>query len=254
MFHKCNFKCKIIFLRILYWFSLFFVDLFERCLKFIWKKRTCQVSESLIITPFFPFSFLLIFFKALYIWIQFVTNSSCGDNNGHPTLLSVHRVSWIGTACSKRQAVYASAKQKYEGGHWGRTLRRKTHCISRCVQRHICNKETLLFNKVFFFLKDNECYNQQSLSSKNGLISFCSSVWYCLVLLSYEDLGTWRHFSGFILPNLSFFLFVCLHLLFSLPYAMQNGWQGEDGVEKGGEGGGERERWRLLEGCKVLTE
>ncbi len=73
-----------------------------------------------------------------------------------------------------------------------------------------------------------------------------------VVLLSYEDLGTWRHFSGFILPNLSFFCFVCLHLLFSLPYAMQNGWQGEDGVERG-EGGGERERWRLLEGCKVLT-
>lgn len=222
MFHKCNFKCKIIFLRILYWFSLFFVDLFERCLKFIWKKKELAKSQSQIITPFFPFSFLLVFFKALYIWIQFVTNSSCGDNNGHPALLSVHRVSWIGTACSKRQAVYASARQKYEGGHWGRTLRRKTHCISRCVQRHICNTQRRYCPTSFSSSwKTMSATISRVCHWKNSLISFCSSVWYCLVLLSYEDLGTWRHFSGFILPNLSFFfcLFACI---FCVQSALRN--------------------------------
>lgn len=71
------------------------------------KRRTCQVSESQIITPVFPFSFLLVFFKCtLYlnsIWDKFITWRQL---DGCPSLLSVHRFSWIGTACSKRHKLF----------------------------------------------------------------------------------------------------------------------------------------------------
>lgn len=66
MFHTCNFKCKILFLRILYWF----LDLFEGCLEFVHQRGSCQAFESRI-TPFFLFRWY--FLNALYIWIQFVT-------------------------------------------------------------------------------------------------------------------------------------------------------------------------------------
>ncbi len=76
--------------------------------------------------------------------------------------------------------------------------------------------------------------------SRVCLISFCSSVWYCLVLLSYEDLGTWRHFSGFILPNLSFFLPASFvqSALRNAKWMTRRGWGGkgvrEEGKEKDG--------------------
>lgn len=76
-------------------------------------------------------------------------------------------------------------------------------------------------------------------------VSFLSVrlFWCCLVLLRYEDLGMWRHFSGFVLPNLSFF---CLFaFIFSVQSALRNanrmtrrGWGGKEvkgeGKEKDG--------------------
>lgn len=136
------------------------------------KRGTCQVSESQIITPFFPFSFLLVFFKCtLYL------NSVCDkfimwrQLDGCPSLLSVHRFSWIRTACSKRHKLFMQVLDRNmmadtEDGPYGG----KTYCIGRCVRRHICNT---LSNKLFFFFpKGNECYNQQSLSLRNCL-TFC---------------------------------------------------------------------------------
>ncbi len=139
----------------------------------------------------------------------------------------------------KTQAVYANARQKYEGGHRGRTLRRKTHCISRCVRRHICNTQRRYCPTSISSWKTMSATISRVCHWKT-LISFCSSVLFCcLVLLRYEDLGTWRHFSGFVLPNLAFFcLFACI---FSIQSALRNanrmtrrGWGGK-GVK--GEGG-----------------
>lgn len=143
----------------------------------------------------------------------------------------------------KTQAVYASARQKYEGGHWGRTLRRKTHCISRCVRRHICNTPRRYCPMSF----SSSWKTMSATISRvcHWKVSFLSVrlFWCCLVLLRYEDLGMWRHFSGFVLPNLSFF---CLFaFIFSVQSALRNanrmtrrGWGGKEvkgeGKEKDG--------------------
>lgn len=105
--------------------------------------------------------------------------------------------------------------------------------------------ETLLSNELFFFLKDNECHNQQSLSLKNCLISFCTSVLMlsraALVLRSVDMKTLFRvYFAKFVL-----FLFVYLHLFRSVCLTQC---KSDDKARMGCEGGGERERRRLLEG------
>lgn len=101
--------------------------------------------------------------------------------------------------------------------------------------------ETLLSNELFFFLKDNECHNQQSLSLKNCLISFCTSVLMlsraALVLRSVDMKTLFRvYFAKFVL-----FLFVYLHLFRSVCLTQcksddkaRMGWKWGEGGEKDG--------------------
>lgn len=137
------------------------------------KRRTCQVSESQIITAFFPFSFLLVFFKALYIWIQFVTSSSRGDNNGRPALLSVHRVSWIGTACSKRHKLFTQVLDRsmmvdIEDGPYGG---RHIALADASGDTYATHRDATV--QRAFLLPERQWVLQ---SAEFCLISFCSSV------------------------------------------------------------------------------
>lgn len=159
-----------------------------------------------------------------------MTDSSRGDNWTHMSLTALStldfldRNRWIGTACSRRHKLFTQVlDREIRWWTWGTDFTAEDTSHQKI---HICNTQ--------------RCYCPMKVSSSwktmSATISSVSSHYFCssvLMLSLVWRSRTWRHFSGFILPNLSFFFLVHLpaSFPFSLPYAIE--WRGEDRAERG---------------------